>query len=89
MKKTINYSSTAAVDDDLRSEYRFDYCKAKPNRFVKKAVEGQVVVILDEDISRIFRTPESVRSVLRALIATMPTSPQQKMRMKGIAEVRP
>ena len=89
MKKTINYSSTATADDDLRSEYRFDYCKAKPNRFAKKAVERQVVVVLDEDISRIFRTPESVRSVLRALIATMPVSPQQKMRIKGRVEVRP
>ncbi|MFH1897769.1 MAG: hypothetical protein ABH886_05965 [Candidatus Desantisbacteria bacterium] len=82
MKKTINYSSTVSANDDLRSEYRFDYCEAKPNRFAKKAVEGQVVVVLDEDISKIFRTPESVRSVLRALITTMPVSPQQKMRMK-------
>ncbi|MBU1627195.1 hypothetical protein KKB18_07480 [bacterium] len=89
MKKIINYSSTATADDDLRSEYRFDYCKAKPNRFAKKAVEGQIVVVLDEDISRIFRTPESVRSVLRALIATMPISPQQKMRMKNRTKVKP
>ncbi|MBU0699817.1 hypothetical protein KKE26_00735 [bacterium] len=87
MKKTINHNSTTTVDDDLRSEYCFDYSKAKPNRFAKKAVEEQVVVVLDEDISRIFRTPESVRSVLRALIATMPVSPQQKMRMKSISHL--
>jgi hypothetical protein len=54
-----------------RAEYRFDYTKAKPNRFARRGV-SRVVVVLDPDISEVFKTPESVNTVLRALIITMP-----------------
>jgi hypothetical protein len=52
-------------------EYRFDYTKAKPNRFAKRGI-SRVVVVLDPDISEVFKTPEAVNTVLRALITTMP-----------------
>ncbi len=53
-------------------EYRFDYGKAKANRFASRA--GQVIraVILDPDVAAVFSTPGSVNAVLRALIETMP-----------------
>ena len=64
--------------DSLLKEYRFDYRKAKPNRFAEEAVKEGFVVLVDEDIAEVFQTPESIKNVLRALIATMPprTSPK-------------
>jgi hypothetical protein len=79
-KATI--SDKATTGDDLRPEYRFDYRKAKPNRFAAEAVKGGFVVLVDEDIAEVFQTPESIKDVLRALIATMPprTSPKSTAR---------
>jgi hypothetical protein len=56
----------------LRSEYRFDYTKAKPNRFAERTHPEAVAILLDPDVARVFKTPESVNAVLRALAATMP-----------------
>ena len=72
MKKTpFNESSNS--EDELLPEYQFDYKKAKPNRFANRSGKQQMtVVVLDEDIARIFSTPEAVNKVLRALIEAMP-----------------
>jgi hypothetical protein len=59
------------VRDDMRSEYDFDYRKARPNRFSGRPRQG-VVVLLDPDVAEVFTTPESVNDILRALIAAMP-----------------
>ena len=56
-------------DDDLLPEYRFDYTKAKPNRFAPKDIR---MVRLDPDIAAVFTSAEQVNTVLRALIETMP-----------------
>jgi hypothetical protein len=53
-------------------EYRFDYTKAKPNRFAGQPDEPRVVVVLDPDVAEVFETPDSVNEILRALIKTMP-----------------
>ena len=58
--------------DELLPEYRFDYGKARPNRFVESSKPGGRLVVLEPDIARVFTDAESVNSVLRALIATMP-----------------
>ena len=71
MKKTVTAESHSTVMDDMRTEYRFDYQKARPNRFAGRT-KDRVVVVLDPDISTVFTTPESVNTVLRALISTMP-----------------
>jgi hypothetical protein len=60
-------------DDELLSEYHFDYQRAKLNRFAKSSeTQGLTVVVLDEDVAKVFKTPESVNQVLRALIELMP-----------------
>jgi len=60
-------------DDELLSEYQFDYEKAKSNRFAARdGKQALKVVVLDEDVAKVFTTPESVNRVLRALIETMP-----------------
>lgn len=58
--------------EDMQPEYHFDYTKAKPNRFAAKQADGSLVVVLEPDIVEVFSTAESVKRVLRALIATMP-----------------
>lgn len=61
------------IDDELLPEYKFDYTKAKPNRFASQTNPvAQRMVILDEDVAQVFTTPESVNKVLRALISSMP-----------------
>lgn len=56
----------------MRPEYRFDYRKARPNRFAGRSKGERLVVVLDPDIAQVFTTPESVNNVLRALIEVMP-----------------
>ena len=64
-----NTKSSAA--DEMRDEYQFDYGKAKPNRFADKIGPDQLMVVLDQDVAAVFKTPESVNQVLRAIITSM------------------
>lgn len=73
MKKTRD-KQPETKDEGLRPEYRFDYRKAKKNRFAESYQPGSRVIVLDADVAQVFTTPESVNSVLRALLETMPTS---------------
>jgi len=79
-------ASTPETEDDavneLRPEYTFDYSTARPNRFAGRIDKSQVVVMLDPDISEVFTTPESVNTILRALIHAMPAT-QAKPRRKS------
>jgi hypothetical protein len=72
MKKTRNAKQTPEPENDMLPEYRFDYSKARPNRFAARLQRGSRVVVLDPDVAAVFSTPESVNTVLRALIETMP-----------------
>lgn len=71
--------STTSASNDMRSEYRFDYRKARPNRFAGRPGKNRVVVVLDPDISKVFFTPQSVNTALRALITAMPKVQRQKV----------
>ena len=73
MKKTPGASSTRRASDEMRDEYRFDYSKAKPNRFASRAGKAQLLIALDPDVAKVFTTPEAVNKVLRALIRSMPS----------------
>jgi hypothetical protein len=75
MKKTKTADIRVQASDDLRPEYEFDYRQARPNRFAERDDRERLVVALDPDVSKVFTTPESVNTVLRALIETMPKSP--------------
>lgn len=75
MKKPQALNSPPAaqdVSDDLSPEYRFDYRKARPNRFATAADQEHLVGLLDADVAQVFTTSEAVNAVLRALIETMP-----------------
>lgn len=68
--------------DDMLPEYNFDYNKARPNRFAGRISKERVVVLLDPEVSEVFTTPESVNTVLRALITAMPEGPKRAGRRK-------
>lgn len=72
MKKTRTARRTSKSRDEMLPEYRFDYRKARPNRFAADVKRGGRAVVLDPDVAAVFSTPESVNAVLRALIETMP-----------------
>ena len=57
--------------EDLLPEYDFDYTKAKPNRFASDNPR-RTVAILDEDLSKVFTTTESVNKALRAFVEAIP-----------------
>ena len=56
----------------MSSEYRFDYKKAKPNRFASRMKDAPLVAVIDPDVAKIFKTTEAVNTALRALISAMP-----------------
>lgn len=58
--------------EGMLPEYKFDYSKAKPNRFAGRISKERVVVLLDPEVSEVFTTAESVNTVLRALVTVMP-----------------
>jgi hypothetical protein len=53
---------------EMKDEYRFDYSKARPNRFAKEYNEMTRRVSLDSDIADYFPTAESVNDALRSLV---------------------
>lgn len=76
MKKIESTENEPGAADDMRDEYHFDYSKAKPNRFAERLGQDQIMVVLDPDVAAVFQSPEAVNRVLRALITTMPATPQ-------------
>ena len=60
--------------DDMRREYRFDYRKARPNRFAAILKGGTTAVVLDPDVASVFESPESVNRLLRSVIAALPAN---------------
>jgi len=57
---------------EMAAEYRFDYKKAKPNRFASRMKNEPLIVMVDPDVAKVFTTSEEVNNALRALISAMP-----------------
>jgi hypothetical protein len=73
MKKTsASKTREGRSSKDLRREYDFDYAKARPNRFARRAREKSVVVLLAPDVAKVFKTGESVNDALRAILKAVP-----------------
>lgn len=73
MKKVAVRKRSLRATDKMRDEYRFDYTKAKPNRFAGRIKSGAVAVILDPDIAAVFPSSEAVNTFLRSVISTLPS----------------
>ena len=71
-KRPTNRSRRRKSGDRAHSEYRFDYSKARPNRFVSNATPDAIVVTLDPDVAAVFDSSESVNKMLRSVIAALP-----------------
>ena len=70
MKKTPTTKSRKV--QDMASEYRFDYSKAKPNRFAKRMKDEPLIVMIEPDVAKVFTSAEQVNKALRALISAIP-----------------
>jgi hypothetical protein len=70
MKKTSEPPSS----DELRPEYRFDYKKARPNRFADPERRQRLAVVLDDDVAQVFSTADAVNRALRALLEAVPAT---------------
>ena len=70
MKKTSSSSRTKRPE--MRREYRFDYRRARPNRFAPLMKDGTLAVVLDPDVASVFGSAETVNSLLRSLIKALP-----------------
>jgi hypothetical protein len=57
---------------DMASAYRFDYKKAKPNRFAGRMKSEPLVVMIEPDVAKVFTSAEQVNNALRALISAIP-----------------
>ncbi len=55
-------------EDEMKSEYRFDYSKARPNRFAEEYHRHNSIVNLEADVAEAFPDSESVNEALRFLI---------------------
>ncbi len=60
--------------EDVRSEYAFDYAKARPNRFASRMGANVVTVVLEPDVAKVFDNAESVNRLLRSVISAIPSS---------------
>ena len=78
MKKMSVRKKEAPQPETMRPEYRFDYSKAKPNRFAAKMSEGAVAVVLEPDVAAVFQSAEAVNALLRSVISAMPTSKRNR-----------
>ena len=64
----------------MRREYHFDYRKARPNRFAPLMKGKTVAVVLDPDIASVFRSSESVNSLLRSVITALPKQARAQLK---------
>jgi hypothetical protein len=72
MKKTPVRSNVKKRAPSLLREYRFDYSKAKPNRFAARMTANTVAVVLDPDVASVFSSPQAVNTLLRSVMSAMP-----------------
>lgn len=78
MKRMSANKKNATLRGTMRKEYRFDYSRAKPNRFAREMPEGVVAIILEPDVAAKFRSSKAVNALLRSVIAAMPDSKPER-----------
>jgi len=69
MKNIENPKPDQNLEEDLLPEYNFDYSKARPNRFAPLANETEIIITLDPDVAKVFKTSTDVNKALRAIIS--------------------
>jgi len=79
MKKVGVSEPDQVIEDDLLPEYRFEYRQARPNRFASDVTEGSLVVVLEPEIAQVFKTSETVKTILRAIANAMRKAQEQEV----------
>jgi hypothetical protein len=59
----------------MRKEY--DFSKGVRGKYAKKYKAGTNIVLLDHDVAKVFRTPESVNKALRSLAGIIKAQKQK------------
>jgi hypothetical protein len=72
MKRDESPKRPRKTQDGMGAEYRFDYAKARPNRFADRMKNGVVAVILDSDVAAVFGSSKAVNAFPRSVITTLP-----------------
>jgi hypothetical protein len=67
------------ASDDLRSEYSFDYSKAKANPYAAQLKGRTVAVVLEPDVAAAFPNSKAVNTQLRAVVAAVPRRSQRRV----------
>lgn len=80
MKRDESPKRPRKTKDEMRAEYRFDYAKARSNRFADRMKNGAVAVILDPDVAAIFGSSKAVNAFLRSVIATLPVRVHKRVK---------
>ena len=75
---TTKKASSKSRESSVRSEYRFDYSKSRPNRFAERLSENTVAVVLEPDVASAFKTSASVNRALRNAIKSQKTRAKTK-----------
>jgi hypothetical protein len=61
----------------MAAEYRFDYSKAKPNRFAAQMGADTIAVVLAPDVATVFQSAEAVNAALRSVMTSRPRQPKR------------
>jgi len=72
----------------MHLHHRFDYQKAKPNRFASRFGGEAIAVVLDPDVAAVFTTSEEANQALRGLIdalGNLAEAPDLLEKVKGSA----
>ena len=69
MKKTLSRKKSQNSREELSAEYRFDYSKAKPNRFAARMCGSTIAVVLEPDVAAVFKSSKAVNALLRSVIS--------------------
>ncbi|HEV2379969.1 MAG TPA: BrnT family toxin [Terriglobia bacterium] len=80
MRKTPAAKKRQTPRNTMPKEYRFDYSRAKPNRFAEKIAKDSVAVVLDPDVAARFKSSKAVNAILRSVLSAMP-DPRQEPRL--------
>ena len=63
--------------DEMRSEYSFDYSQAVRGKYYKRLIkEKSSIIILDPDIAQAFQDSKAVNTALRSLLKLTDTTRQ-------------
>lgn len=78
MKKTLGRKKAKTEQEELSSEYRFDYGQSKANRFAASMSGGAIAVVLEPDVAAVFKSSKTVNALLRSVISAVPQSARKR-----------